>query len=174
MGHSFLHHHCGDLHPVLLLGDFLDQIDLVQRPLLLVNGYLRLQLDFKRVELSDLQKLVFFGVAALDADAKAVLLGEVVDLYDLKGKGENAFADFLEARDVGLVDDFAAGLHADVVALLDEVVDVPEVLVISGHAGHVALAPHLLYVPPLNSHAIKEYNARTQHQSNYNPYDDDF
>lgn len=145
---------------MLLLGDLLDEVDLVQRPLLLVNGDLGLQLDLERVELPDLQKLVLFGVAALDADAQAVLLCEVVDLDDLQGEREDAFADLLEARDVGLVDDLAAGLHADVVALLDEVVDVPEVLVVGGHAGHVPLAPHLLYVPPLDSHTIKEYNTR--------------
>lgn len=97
MGYPFLHHHCSYLHPVLLLGDFLDEVDLVQRPLLLVNGYLRLQLDLKCVELPDLQKLVLFGVAALDADAESVLLGEVVDLDDLEGEGKDALADLLEA-----------------------------------------------------------------------------
>lgn len=60
MSYSLLHHHCCDLHSMLLLSDFFDEVDLVHRPLLLVNGDLGLQFDLEGVELSDLQKLVFF------------------------------------------------------------------------------------------------------------------
>jgi hypothetical protein len=78
--HALLHDHGRDLHPVLLPRDLLDQVDLVERPLLLVDGDLGLQLDLEGVELPDLQKLVLLGVPPLDADAQPVLLREVVYL----------------------------------------------------------------------------------------------
>ena len=78
---------------MLLLCDFSDEVDLIERPLIFVNGDLSLKLDLKSVKLSNFQKLVLFWVSTFDANAKPIFFGKVIDLYDLQSECENSFSD---------------------------------------------------------------------------------
>lgn len=80
---------------MLFSRDFLDEVDLVKRPLVLVYGDLGLQLDLEGVELSYLQKVIFLGIASLDADAKPILLCEVVDFHDLERECQYSLSNLL-------------------------------------------------------------------------------
>lgn len=131
-----------------------NEVDLVDRPFVFVDGDLALEFNFKGVVLSDLKKLVLFGIPAFYADGEMVFFGEIADVLNQKRQSQGLCSDFLEATHVTVVDYFAASFHANVIPFLYEVVNMPKIFVVCGNERHVSLSPSFFDAPSFNSHRI--------------------
>ena len=102
------------------------------------------------MKLSDLKILALLNVLALDANGETVPLGEVTDVDNAKSQSQPFLLCVLESSGV-LPDYLPDSTHPDAISDLDKIVDVPEVLVVSGDNHYVSLTS-LLKTSLQNSH----------------------